>query len=179
MNRRTFLTGTGVLLLAAAYGKGQTASAGSKPAPSHPAARHPAARQPAARQPAPARAAVTAVRYATAQLGRPYEWGGTGPYAFDCSGLVMMAYQSAGISIPRTSQAQWLGLPHIRASQLQEGDLIFYAGSDGTVTKPGHVVMYIGHGQVIQAYATGYPVMITPLAEVDAGGLTGYARPWA
>jgi cell wall-associated NlpC family hydrolase len=104
-------------------------------------------------------------------------WGGTGPDGYDCSGLVMMAYRSAGITIPRTTFEQWPALPHIHASQLRPGDLIYYAGSDGTVTSPGHVVMFIGNRNVVQAYATGYPVMITPLDRVDAGPLTGYARP--
>ena len=56
---------------------------------------------------APGKAAATAIAYARAQLGRPYLWGGTGPDAFDCSGLVMEAYAAAGVSIPRTSQEQW------------------------------------------------------------------------
>lgn len=120
-------------------------------------------------------AAVQAIAYARQQLGKPYCWGGTGLGCFDCSGLVMEAYAAAGVTIPRTSEAQWAGLPHV--SSLQPGDLIFYAGSDGTVTSPGHVVMYLGGGNVIQAYATGFPVMITPLASMEAGGLTGYARP--
>ena len=58
-----------------------------------------------------------AVNYAEEQLGKPYLWGGTGPDAFDCSGLVMMAYRAAGVNIPRTSQAQWAGLPHVPAVQ--------------------------------------------------------------
>ena len=57
--------------------------------------------------------AATAIAYARAQLGKPYEWGGTGPDAYDCSGLVWAAYQSAGVDIPRTSEAQWAGLPHV------------------------------------------------------------------
>ncbi len=122
-------------------------------------------------------AAVKAISFARAQLGCPYTWGGAGPCGagFDCSGLVMEAYASAGITIPRTSEEQWAALPHV--SSPRPGDLIFYAGSDGTVTSPGHVVLYIGGGRVIQAYATGYPVMISSLAGMDAGGLTGYARP--
>lgn len=122
-------------------------------------------------------AAMTAISFARGQLGCAYTWGGTGPCGagFDCSGLVQAAYASAGISIPRTSEAQWAALPHV--SSLQPGDLIFYAGADGTVDSPGHVVLYIGGGQVIQAYATGYPVMVSSLASMNAGGLTGYARP--
>lgn len=127
--------------------------------------------------PAIGRAAAKAIAYARHQLGDPYVWGGTGPYGYDCSGLVMMAYRAAGIYIPRTTQTQWPALRHISRAQLRPGDLIYYAGSDGTVQSPGHVVMYIGHGNAIQAYATGYPIEITPLADIDAGGLTGYARP--
>ena len=56
---------------------------------------------------APNHAVAVAIAYAEAQIGKPYLWGGTGPDAFDCSGLVMMAYRQAGVIIPRTSQAQW------------------------------------------------------------------------
>ena len=58
-----------------------------------------------------------AVNYAEAQLGKPYLFGGTGPDAFDCSGLVMMAYRAAGVDIARTSQQQWATLPHVPADQ--------------------------------------------------------------
>lgn len=162
MNRRGFLVTGAVLVGAALYGGEKTAAGSGSKAPA-----------------VPARAAAVAVAYARAQVGQPYLWGGTGTGGFDCSGLVMMAYRSAGVNIPRTSQEQWAALPHIQANQLQAGDLIFYAGADGTVTSPGHVVMFAGKGNVVQAYATGYPVMITPLASITAGPLTGYARPWA
>jgi cell wall-associated NlpC family hydrolase len=169
MKRRSFLALAGTVTAITLYEKGAPASASGKPSPKPAASGKPTA---------PGHAAVIAIKYALAQRGHPYVWGGDGP-GFDCSGLCYMAYQSAGVSIPRTSQDQWAQLTHIRKSQLQPGDLIFYAGSDGTVTSPGHVVMYIGHGNVIQAFATGYPVMITPLKKVDAGDLTGYARPVA
>ena len=74
----------------------------------------------------------SAIGYAREQLGKPYLWGGTGPDAFDCSGLMMMAYRAAGISIPRTSQEQWAWGPKIQASQVRPGDLVFFAGSDST-----------------------------------------------
>jgi cell wall-associated NlpC family hydrolase len=107
----------------------------------------------------------TAIAYAVAQLGKPYIWGGTGPTGYDCSGLVMMAYRAAGISVPRTTFQQVLvGAPVYGMNQLQPGDLVFTAGSDGTATDPGHVGMYIGSGLVIEAPQTGEPVMITPLA---------------
>jgi len=76
----------------------------------------------------------------------------------------MMAYEAAGISLPRTTFQQVdVGLPIYSLSQLQPGDLIFTAGSDGTVTDPGHVGMYIGDGLVVEAPETGKPIMITPL----------------
>jgi cell wall-associated NlpC family hydrolase len=108
--------------------------------------------------------AVTAIAYAVAQLGKPYIWGGTGPDGYDCSGLVMMAYRSAGIPLPRTTfQQVYAGTPVYSVSQLQPGDLIFTAGSDGTPTDPGHVGMYIGSSLVIAAPETGEPIAITPL----------------
>jgi len=106
-----------------------------------------------------------AISYAVAQLGKPYIWGGTGPVGYDCSGLVMMAYRAAGIDLPRTTFQQVLaGTPVYSFSQLEPGDLLFTAGSDGTPSDPGHVGMYIGSGLVIQAPETGEPIMITPLA---------------
>jgi hypothetical protein len=111
--------------------------------------------------PAPVRAAIS---YAVAQLGKPYLWGGTGPDAFDCSGLMMMAYRATGISIPRTTFQQVLtGTPVYGLGTLAPGDLLFSAGTDGTAADPGHVGMYIGSGLVIEAPQTGEPVMITPL----------------
>jgi cell wall-associated NlpC family hydrolase len=110
---------------------------------------------------APTRAVATAIAYAEQQIGKPYLWGGTGPDAFDCSGLVMMAYRAAGINIARTSEQQWATEQHVSASQVQPGDLVFFAGADGTPTSPGHVGLVIGHGQMIEAYATGFPIRIS------------------
>ena len=93
---------------------------------------------------APNSTVAAVIAYAQAQLGKPYQWGGTGPDAYDCSGLVMAAYLSAGIDIPRTSQDQWIWGPRVAPSQVQPGDLVFFAGSDGTVTAPGHVGLVIG-----------------------------------
>ena len=117
-------------------------------------------------------AAATAISYAEQQLGKPYQWGGTGPDAFDCSGLVMMAYRAAGIDIPRTAEQQWAWGPRVSASQVQPGDLVFFAGSDGTPTAPGHVGLVIGGGLMIEAYATGFPIRIAPYGGRDAVGLT-------
>jgi cell wall-associated NlpC family hydrolase len=125
---------------------------------------------------APTQAVAAAITFAEQQLGKPYLWGGTGPDAFDCSGLVMMAYRAAGISIARTSQAQWATETRIPASQVQPGDLVFFAGSDGTPTDPGHVGLVIGNGKMIEAYATGFPIR---MSSYNGRGAIGFTEPWA
>ncbi|HEV2372735.1 MAG TPA: C40 family peptidase, partial [Streptosporangiaceae bacterium] len=133
--------------------------------------------------PAASRAVNTAIAFARAQLGKPYFFGGTGPDSFDCSGLVMMAYRAAGINIPRTSEEQWAWGPRVSPSQVQPGDLVFFAGSDGTPTSPGHVGLVIGRNLMIEAYATGFPIRIsafgTPAAAPGDNVVVGFTRPWA
>jgi peptidoglycan DL-endopeptidase CwlO len=131
---------------------------------------------------APNQLVSQAVSYAEAQLGKPYLWGGTGPAAFDCSGLMLMAYRSAGVDIPRTSQAQYAGLPHVPAGQVVPGDLVFFAGSDGTPTSPGHVGLVIGKNTMIEAYATGTPIRVSTFGTATSPGgdnaVVGFAQPW-
>jgi cell wall-associated NlpC family hydrolase len=125
---------------------------------------------------APNQAVATAIAYAQRQLGKPYQWGGTGPDVFDCSGLVMMAYRTAGIDIARTAQAQWKTEPRVPASQVQPGDLVFFAGADGTRASPGHVGLVIGKGEMIEAYSAGFPIRIASYAGQNP---VGFTRPWA
>jgi len=125
---------------------------------------------------APNSTAGSAIAFAEAQLGKPYQWGATGPDSFDCSGLVMMAYRASGVLMPRTSEAQWAWGPQIPASQAEPGDLVFFAGADGTPTSPGHVGLVIGGGLMIEAYATGFPIRIAPYGGRDP---IGFTRPWA
>jgi cell wall-associated NlpC family hydrolase len=124
-------------------------------------------------------AASQAIAYVRHQIGKPYCRGGTGPSCYDCSGLVMEGWASAGVHIPRTTFQQYPALPHVPARHLRPGDLVYGVGADGTATSPGHVGMYLGHGRVIQAYATGSPVMVSSLGAFGAaaGGIVGYARP--
>jgi cell wall-associated NlpC family hydrolase len=124
----------------------------------------------------PNQTVAVAIEFAEQQIGKPYLWGGTGPDAFDCSGLVMMAYRSAGIDIPRTSEQQWTFGQRVPESQAEPGDLVFFAGSDGTVIDPGHVGIVIGDGQMIEAYATGFPIRIATYTDRDP---VGFTRPWA
>ncbi|HEX4832685.1 MAG TPA: NlpC/P60 family protein [Trebonia sp.] len=133
---------------------------------------------------APNIAVATAVKFAEAQIGKPYLFGGTGPDAFDCSGLVMMAYRQAGIDIPRTSSAQWAWGPKVDASAASPGDLVFFAGSDGTTAAPGHVALVIGKNTMIEAYATGFPLRVSKFGNVAGaapgdGQVVGFTRPWA
>ena len=124
---------------------------------------------------APNQLVATAIAYAEAQLGKPYLFGATGPDAFDCSGLVMMAYRAAGVDIERTSQNQWKTETRVPASQVEPGDLVFFAGADGTPASPGHVGLVIGGGKMIEAFATGVPVRVTTYTNRDPMGFT---RPW-
>jgi cell wall-associated NlpC family hydrolase len=100
------------------------------------------------------------VAFARRQIGKPYVWGATGPRGFDCSGLMLAAYRSVGIRIPRTTFALLAGLRSPR--HLQPGDLVFGI--------PHHVAMYVGHGQVIHAPEPGRRVELASTA-----WHTGYA----
>jgi len=93
-----------------------------------------------------------AAAYAYNQLGCPYVFGGTGPCqsGFDCSGLTMMAWASAGVSIPRTSYGQ-ATLPSVSQSNLQPGDILEFAGDS-------HVGLYVGGGMLIDAPQPGMNV---------------------
>jgi cell wall-associated NlpC family hydrolase len=105
---------------------------------------------------APTPAAQQAVDFALSQQGAPYQWGGTGP-GYDCSGLVWAAYQSAGVSLPRTSTEQsTFGTPVARDA-LQPGDLVFF------YDPVGHVGMYIGDGLMVHSSTYGQPVQVVPV----------------
>ena len=120
--------------------------------------------------------ASAAIAFARLQIGKPYLWGGTGPDAFDCSGLTMMAYRTAGVDIPRTAAEQWTWGPRVDPSQVQPGDLVFFVGAHGTRAAPGHVGIVIGHGMMIDAPSQGLPVRIEPYS---VAGTVGFTRPWA
>lgn len=122
----------------------------------------------------PVGTAAEIASFAVAQIGKPYKWGATGPDAFDCSGLTMMAYRAAGISIPRTSQEQWAFGRKIPAAQAEPGDLVFYEGADGTSAAPGHVGIVYTATTMIVAPTTGQDVQIQP---INQPGLVGFTDP--
>ncbi|HXR42885.1 MAG TPA: NlpC/P60 family protein [Acidothermaceae bacterium] len=99
--------------------------------------------------------AAAAIRYAYAQLGKPYRYGGAGPNSFDCSGLTMRAWQAAGVSIGHNAAGQYYSTPHVSRSQLQPGDLVYFGHPIH------HVGIYIGGGNMIEAPYTGANVRIT------------------
>ncbi|MFZ2503881.1 MAG: NlpC/P60 family protein [Nocardioides sp.] len=101
--------------------------------------------------------AALAVRYAMAQVGDAYVYGAAGPNAFDCSGLTMMAWAQAGVGLPHSSSAQFGSGPHIPASALQPGDLVFY------YSPISHVAMYIGNGLIVHAAHPGAGVRVAGL----------------
>ena len=111
--------------------------------------------------------AAAVVAYARAQVGKPYCYGGSGPGCFDCSGLTMMAWAQAGVSLPHSSASQYNVGRRISASELQPGDLIFY------YSPISHVSVYIGGGQRISATHTGDYVRVQSLGS----SIVGYARP--
>jgi len=113
------------------------------------------------------RGAAAAIAYAKAQLGKPYQWGAAGPDAFDCSGLIMRAWQAGGIALPRTTYQQVNAGTRITRAQLQPGDLVF-SNNDG------HVQMYIGNGRVIEAPRTGATVQYASLP--SAGQIDAYVH---
>jgi cell wall-associated NlpC family hydrolase len=119
---------------------------------------------------------VVAIRWALAQLGTPYTFGGdcTGPHGgdpahyCDCSSLVQAAYRAAGVSIPRVTRDQvHAGTPVASVADIRPGDLIFIPGADGTPAHPGHVGMAIGSGLLVQAPKTGDVVKISAVSGWD------------
>jgi hypothetical protein len=122
--------------------------------------------------------AAAAVGFAYSQLGKPYEWGATGERGFyDCSGLMLRAYETGGLKLPRTSRQQWYSGPRVwDVSQMQPGDLVFYAYNTADPATIHHVGIYIGAGNMIDAPYTGATVRITPFMR---GDFIGAVRPTA
>jgi peptidoglycan DL-endopeptidase CwlO len=113
-------------------------------------------------------AAGTAVAFAYAQLGKDYQYAAAGPYAYDCSGLTMAAWEAAGVSLPHNAARQFSSVQHVSRGDLQPGDLVFY------YSDIHHVALYVGDGQVIHAPNSGETVRVDGM---DMGPIAGYGRP--
>ncbi|HEX4394819.1 MAG TPA: NlpC/P60 family protein, partial [Mycobacterium sp.] len=98
-----------------------------------------------------------AVQAALTRVGDPYSWGGATPGGFDCSGLVMWAFQQAGIALPHSSQALAHGGQPVSLSDLQPGDVLtFYSDAS-------HAGLYIGDGLMVHSSTYGVPVRVVPM----------------
>ena len=104
--------------------------------------------------------ASTAIAAAMTYLGVPYVWGGESYGGVDCSGLTMLAWESAGVDLPHLSRAQYGYGTHVSLGDMEAGDLIFWS-SDGTQSGIYHVAMYLGDGEMIEAPTFGVPVRVT------------------
>jgi cell wall-associated NlpC family hydrolase len=100
---------------------------------------------------------ATVVQAALTQVGSAYVWGGAAPGGFDCSGLVMWAFQQAGVALPHSSQAMAQGGQPVALSDLQPGDVLtFYSDAS-------HAGLYVGDGMMIHSSTYGVPVRVVPM----------------
>jgi cell wall-associated NlpC family hydrolase len=118
-----------------------------------------------------------AVAIAMNYLGVPYRWGGAVPATgFDCSGLVRFVYGQLGINLIHYAASQFAAFPKLSPAQLQPGDLVFF---EPKMDGPGHVGLYIGHDQMIEAPHTGAVVRISSVSGAAAQlGFLGAVRPY-
>jgi cell wall-associated NlpC family hydrolase len=134
-------------------------------------------------------AVETAIAAARRQIGIIYSWGGgslSGPsmgwgidagiVGFDCSGLTRYAYAQAGVSIPRNSRAQFTALPKVSRSDLQRGDLVFWATNTSNAATIHHVAIYLGNDRILEAPQSGSRIRETSMRW---GGYIGAVRPTA
>jgi cell wall-associated NlpC family hydrolase len=116
-----------------------------------------------------------AANWALTQLGKPYQWGAVGPGTYDCSGLTMVAWAHAGVSLLHFTGYQWDEGPHVPLDQLQRGDLLFYATNNSDPNTIHHVGIYIGNGMMVDAPFTGALVRIDSIYQ--PGTPIGAVRP--
>lgn len=102
-------------------------------------------------------AGAVAVKAALTRLGDPYVWAAAGPHAFDCSGLVVWAFQQAGLDLPHSSQMLAAGGQPVSPDRMQPGDVITYYDD------ASHVGLYVGGGKIVHASTYGVPVAVAPM----------------
>jgi cell wall-associated NlpC family hydrolase len=129
--------------------------------PSSPPSGGPAA-QPS--PPPPSAGAQAAIDEAKRQLGKPYQYGASGPDSFDCSGLTSWSWRAGGKSLPHSSRAQWSATSRVAIDDLMPGDIVFYGNPIH------HVGLFVGNGQMIEASETGTPVRYASIYRSDLVG---------
>ncbi|GAA0356026.1 C40 family peptidase [Streptomyces olivoreticuli] len=100
--------------------------------------------------------ATNALHIAASKQGSPYQWGATGPYRFDCSGLTLYSFKRAGKTLPRTAAEQYNRTTHISRGDRERGDLVFFVSGRGVY----HVGIYAGDGKIWHAPRTGAVVRL-------------------
>jgi cell wall-associated NlpC family hydrolase len=104
------------------------------------------------------------------QLGKVYVWGAAGPTTFDCSGLTQWVWAKAGVKLPHNAQMQFDALPRVPLDRMLPGDLVFFWDPDGKGGRYiGHVGIYLGKSQMVDAPHTGDFVRIDPIWATVAG----------
>lgn len=106
-----------------------------------------------------------ALAFARRQLGKPYQFGAEGPDRYDCSGLVLAAWRTVGVSMPRTAAQQYEQGHKISRSSLRAGDLVFFYSQ-----QPHHVGMYVAGGRIIDAPRPGMTVRYTTISHMPYSG---------
>ncbi|MGR6914616.1 NlpC/P60 family protein [[Actinomadura] parvosata] len=126
---------------------------------------------------APSDLVAKILQFALAQRGKPYLWGGTGPDAFDCSGVIYAAYKAAGLKIPRTTFTQWPFGVKVLEGEEQPGDLVFFNAGPGTSPdSPGHVGLVVSKGKMLEARCRLCgPIKVTSYQA--RGNRVGFTRP--
>lgn len=109
-----------------------------------------------------------AVRYAHGAIGTPYQWGGSSPGGYDCSGLTSAAWSSVGVGLPHNAAMQYDAVRKVDRGALKPGDLVFYYNDIH------HVAIYAGEGMIIHAPEAGQTVRVSP---VDSMPVYGFGRP--
>ncbi|MFI9274752.1 C40 family peptidase [Kitasatospora sp. NPDC052896] len=105
-----------------------------------------------------------AVKFALAQVGKPFVMGGNGPNGYDCSGLVQQSYRRAGIRLPRIANDQYEATTRLGPGRLRRGDLLFWS-SDGSARGIHHVAVYLGDERYVEAAHQGTRVRISKIVK--------------
>ena len=118
---------------------------------------------------------AAALHDAESQIGKPYQWAAAGPNSYDCSGLVMWAYDQVGVHLDHYTGDQWNEGAHVGRADLQPGDLVFFATNTSDASTIHHVGLYVGGSEMVDAPYTGVDVRYD---SIDRPDYIGAVRPY-